>query len=91
MAEPGFASPLWPPRSATASRAAQVEDLLAHARTHDAVAERLAGKATRLDPSDSSPALRPLRWMVRDHRIKALLLRGQAACVRSGLLPVAPR
>jgi hypothetical protein len=67
-----------------------VDDLLAHARTHEAVAECLADKAFRLDPSGSSPVFRPLRWMVRDHRIKALLLRGQAACIGSDIPPRAP-
>ncbi|AWN37771.1 hypothetical protein [Methylobacterium radiodurans] len=91
MADPRFASPSWPLRPGAGSRAPrELDDLLAHARTHDAVAECLADKAFRLDPSGSSPVLRPLRRMVRDHRIRALLLRGRAACIRSDDPPGTP-
>lgn len=82
MGKPRFAWQSWPSRTATGSDTGGPEDLLALARTHDAVAGRLAEQASRLDPSGSTPALRPLRWMVREHRIKALLLRGRAGCVR---------
>ena len=56
-------------------------NLLWGAHTHDAVADSLADKAHRLDPTGTLPALRLLRRMVRDHRIKAMLLRGQAAAL----------
>jgi hypothetical protein len=90
MGTPHFASPMRPRRRMEAPDAARMEDLVARARTHDALAGNLAGKASRLDPTGSLPALRPLRWMVCEHRIKALLLRGQAACIGAGILPKAP-
>ena len=56
-------------------------NLLWGAQTHEAVADSLSDKAHRLDPTGTLPALRLLRRMVRDHRIKAMLLRGQAAAL----------
>lgn len=61
-------------------------NLLWGAQTHEAVADNLSDKAHRLDPTGTLPALRLLRRMVRDHRIKALLLRGQAAVADGSLL-----
>ena len=83
------ASPTGPLPPAFGSAVATIEDLLARARTHDAVAESLAGKVAWLAPAVPPATLRPLRWMVRDHRIKALLLRGQAACIWVGIEPEA--
>lgn len=91
MGNPRLDSPSWPLRPGAGPRTPrELDDLLAHARTHEAVAECLADRAFRLDPSGSSPVLRPLRRMVRDHRIKALLLRGRAAFIRSSDPPGAP-
>lgn len=56
-------------------------NLLWGAHTHEAVADSLADKAHRLDPAGTLPTLRPLRQMVSDHRIKAMLMRGQAAAL----------
>lgn len=76
-----------PMRSAEPSPDAAVRtDLLWGAQTHEAVADSLSDKAQRLDPTGTLPALRLLRRMVRDHRIKAILLRGQAA-VANGIAP----
>lgn len=76
----GRSNPPPPMRSAEPpSGAAARMDLLWAAQTHEAVADSLADKACRLDPTGALPALRLLRRMVRDHRIKAMLLRGQAA------------
>jgi hypothetical protein len=61
-------------------------DLLWGAQTHEAVADSLSDKAHRLDPTGALPALRLLRRMMRDHRIKAMLLRGQAA-IADGTAP----
>lgn len=67
------------PPAAPSPDAAARTDLLWGAQTHEAVADSLADKVHRLDPTGALPALRSLHRMVRDHRIKALLLRGQAA------------
>lgn len=84
MAIPSFKDPAGPPRP-PASEWETAPDLLLRARTHEALAAGLADKAAQLDPSQLDPErMRPalqLLWrMARAHRIRALLLRGRAAC-----------
>jgi len=61
--------------------------LLRSAQTHAAVSDLLAEKAYNLDPTCTRPSLRLLRQMVRDHRIKAMLLQAQAAAIGYGTTP----
>lgn len=56
MGDPLFAPPGSPRRPAMGFEPGGREDLLARARTHEQVAESLAGNAFRLDPVESLPA-----------------------------------
>jgi len=83
MAIPSFKNPAGPSRPA-ASEWETPADLLLRARTHEALASGLADKAAQLDPARMQPALQLLWRMARAHRIRAMLLRGQAACRDGG-------
>lgn len=79
MAIPSFKDPAVPSRP-PASEWETSADLLLRARTHEALAAGLSDKASELDPVKMQSALQALWRMARAHRIRAMLLRGQAAC-----------
>lgn len=85
MSDPDFASSMRTPVP-TAHESARAR-LLRSAQTHAAVSDLLAEKAYSLDPTCTRPSLRLLRQMVRDHRVKAMLLQGQAAAIGYGNTP----
>lgn len=78
MALPSFKDPAGPSRPPAPDWDTPA-DLLLRARTHEALAQGLAEKASQLD-AEMLPALPSLWRMARAHRIRAMLLRGQAAC-----------
>ncbi|MGH1571719.1 hypothetical protein ACRAWG_14865 [Methylobacterium sp. P31] len=57
----------------------------------EAAADLLAEKAHHLDPDRTLPTLRLLWRMIRDHRVNAMLLRGQAAAIGDEAAPKADR
>ncbi|SDA22590.1 hypothetical protein SAMN02799622_02972 [Methylobacterium sp. UNC378MF] len=79
MALRSFKDPIQPGRPSR-SEWDTPADMLLRARTHEALAGSLAEKAARLDPDRARPALYVLWAMARTHRIRAMLLRGHAAC-----------
>lgn len=80
---PSFKDPAGPPRPIP-SEWESPADLLIRARTHEALAGSLGEKASRLDADGMLPVLQLIWRMARAHRIRAMLLRGQAASGEGG-------
>ena len=85
MSDPDFAASMRTPVS-TADETARAR-LLRSAQTHAAVSDLLAEKAYSLDPACTRSFLRLRRQRVRVHRVKAMLLEGQAAAIGYGTPP----